>query len=214
MFQCAVHITDHTNHEKKKPPCLNRIRQCGLFFSLDLRAYSFESASYFYSFVCRCVRSKIAHSQIDKFNHVKYTNSLSVRNWFTQIRRVFLRGTRPTHISLRSKRDRDAAAAHPFTHARRHARAWSRTILLRRARPRIDDICQPKNRRVCADFRRPARPNNPHCRTARALPSLHRCSAFRRLGRRVFSCLGEHARRAAIDRRGRPRCTTRRIAMR
>jgi hypothetical protein len=35
LFHTAARI----NREKKKPPCLNRIRQCGLFFSLSLRAY-------------------------------------------------------------------------------------------------------------------------------------------------------------------------------
>jgi hypothetical protein len=36
LFRTAARL----NREKKKPPCLNRIRQCGLFFSLSFRAYS------------------------------------------------------------------------------------------------------------------------------------------------------------------------------
>jgi hypothetical protein len=34
-------------HEKKKPPCLKTIRQCGLFFSLRLCACWIESASHY-----------------------------------------------------------------------------------------------------------------------------------------------------------------------
>jgi hypothetical protein len=43
----------------------------------------------FIRLVCRCVRSKNPHSQFDKFNHVKYTKSLSLRNWYTRIRLLF-----------------------------------------------------------------------------------------------------------------------------
>jgi hypothetical protein len=47
VSQCAVHIATQGERKKKKPPCLNRIRQCGLFFSRRFMCILDESASYF-----------------------------------------------------------------------------------------------------------------------------------------------------------------------
>lgn len=84
--------------EKKKPPCLNRIRQCGFGFCGSLSAYLFESASHFFRSVCRRSRRISPRSRFDKFNHVKYTKTLSVRNLHTRIRLLFLCEAPPTNI--------------------------------------------------------------------------------------------------------------------
>ena len=72
-----------TNHEMKKPPCLNGIRQCGSVFAVRSGAYLCESTSYFDLFFCRSALEKSAHSHFDNFNLVKYTKTLPVRNWHT-----------------------------------------------------------------------------------------------------------------------------------
>ena len=91
MFRCAVHITEVRQAEKKKPPCLNRIRQCGFVFCGSLSAYLFESASHIRSIFCPGSRLKSSRSRFDKFNHVKYTKTLSVRNWHTAFSSLFFR---------------------------------------------------------------------------------------------------------------------------
>jgi hypothetical protein len=68
-------------HEKKKPPCLKKIRQCGLFFSLRFMCILMVSASQEFDRLSLS-RNMQKHpcSRFDKFNHVKYTKTLSVRN--------------------------------------------------------------------------------------------------------------------------------------
>ena len=106
-----------TNHEKKKPPCLNRIRQCGFVFAVRSGAYLCESSSYFDLFFCRISRENSAHSRFDNFNHVKYTKTLLVRNWRTHYFASFFQ------IDVARCAPREAVCA---SRTREHAsRAWS-----------------------------------------------------------------------------------------
>jgi len=85
-----------------------------LFFSSSLIAYPFESASHFYSFVCRCARVKNSHSQFDKFNHVKYTKSLSLRNWYTQNHSSFFVSNAPNAHKASSNSRASTRSRAPF----------------------------------------------------------------------------------------------------
>jgi len=91
-----------------------------LIFFVELNAYSFESASHFYSFDVRCVRTKNAHSQFDKFNHVKYTKSLLLRNWYAHIHFIFFVANAPN--------------AHKASSNMRLARRWREDFLASQAR--------------------------------------------------------------------------------
>ena len=94
--------------------------------------------SIFDRFFCLRARLTDSHSRFDKFNHVKYTKTLSVRNRRATNRLLFLRRTRPTHIRAAPSRDffapigtrfgprrgaREERAAHLLSHRSRHAPA-------------------------------------------------------------------------------------------
>ena len=51
-----------------------------LIFFVEVKCIFVESASYFRSDFCLSSRLKYSRSRFDKFNHVKYTKTLSVRN--------------------------------------------------------------------------------------------------------------------------------------
>lgn len=131
-----------------------------LIFFVEFKCISVESASHFYSFVCRCVRSKNLHSQFDKFNHVKYTKSLSLRNWYTQIRLLFFAPNAPNaHKASFKVRFFRSSCADFFT-LRAPRRRVFRAGFFRPARRRCDEICQPKNTLAVADFRTRSRQKN------------------------------------------------------
>jgi hypothetical protein len=81
----VLHVTLFTSQSqrlrKEKAAMPEQIRQCGLSFSLSIRAYWIESASHFLiGFLSGSHLKKRRCSPFDKFNHVKYTKTLSVRN--------------------------------------------------------------------------------------------------------------------------------------
>jgi hypothetical protein len=62
--------------EKKKPPCLNFVRQCGFVFFASLACILIESVSYYSIDYYPDGRDNITCSRFDKFNHVTYTKTL------------------------------------------------------------------------------------------------------------------------------------------
>jgi len=88
MVHYAVHIAARVRCEKKKPPCPKLIQAMRLVLFAKLTCILNESASHFLiGFACRSdarFRLKFLHeshsSHFDKFNHVKYTKTLLVRN--------------------------------------------------------------------------------------------------------------------------------------
>jgi hypothetical protein len=92
-----------------------------LFFSLNLSAYLFESASHFVLFFCRRSRFTSSRSRFDKFNHVKYTKTLSVRNWHATIHLLFFAAKRANAHKAISKTG-FLRALRAFIGARRKAR--------------------------------------------------------------------------------------------
>src|SRR5689334_852239 len=81
MVHCAVHIAARERYEKKKPPCPNPVQAMRLVLFVKLTCILNESASqYLDRLVSTFGAEKSACSRFDKFNHVKYTKTLSVRN--------------------------------------------------------------------------------------------------------------------------------------
>ena len=85
---------------------------------MSLSAYLFESASHLFQFFCQRSRFKSSRSRFDKFNHVKYTKTLSVRNWRATIHLLFF-------ASKRANAHKGSSNAR-FFRASRHANRTSR----------------------------------------------------------------------------------------
>ncbi len=66
-----------------------------LVFFVEVKCISVESASHVRSFFCLSSRLENSRSRFDKFNHVKYTKTLSVRNRRAANRLLFFASNAP-----------------------------------------------------------------------------------------------------------------------
>ena len=104
-----------TNHEMKKPPCLNGIRQCGSVFAVRSGAYLCESTSYFDRFFLSKRARKIRAFSFRQFQSRKvHENLTSAQLAHSLFRELF-------SIRLRAMRDarRGLHAAHASTRVAR-----------------------------------------------------------------------------------------------